>query len=206
MPPKSKYTKEQVINLALNIVSTKGIDYLTAKELSHALKMSTSPIFTLFTSMQDLVNDVKEEAMKRFEKYVNVVSNDKPLFKNIGMQTLLFAKKEPHLYQFLFMSSGNSVDSLDDLFTLLGPVANQAISAIESDYHLSIDKARLLFHHVWIYTHGIATLCATGVCCFSKDEMSHMLSQDFQAMVSYLSTLEETYNHEENFQKGNNKK
>lgn len=198
MPPKSKYTKEQVIDFALNIVSTKEFNYLTAKELSHAIKMSTSPIFTLFDSIQDLINDVKEETMKRFEKFINITANDKPLFKNIGMQTLLFAKEEPHLYQFLFMSSNKSINSLDELISLLGPVADEAISAIACDYHLSIEKARLLFYHVWIYTHGIAALCATGVCRLSKDKISYMLSQDFQAMINYLSSSKETNNLDKN--------
>lgn len=62
MPPKPKYTKEQIVAAALNVVSQKGVQALTAKELGSALGMSTSPIFTVFDSMQEVQDEVKKAA------------------------------------------------------------------------------------------------------------------------------------------------
>ena len=37
MPPKAKFTKEQITKAALSVVSEKGVQALTAKELGAAL-------------------------------------------------------------------------------------------------------------------------------------------------------------------------
>ena len=41
-----------------------------------------------------------------------------------------------------------------------------------------------LFRHVWIYTYGIASLCANGMCRFSEEEIIDLLGQDFMAMLA----------------------
>ena len=48
MPPKPKFTREEIVQTALDIVSRKGVEALTAKELGDALGSSARPIFTVF--------------------------------------------------------------------------------------------------------------------------------------------------------------
>lgn len=43
MPPKPKFTREEIIAAALEIVSEKGIEALTAKELGEKLGSSARP-------------------------------------------------------------------------------------------------------------------------------------------------------------------
>ena len=68
MPPKAKFTKEQITKAALGVVSEKGAQALTAKELGAALGTSTTPIFTVFNSMQEVQDAVMLAAMERFEE------------------------------------------------------------------------------------------------------------------------------------------
>lgn len=161
MPPKPKYTKNQIVTAALEIVAKNGAEFLTAKELALALNTSTSPIFTVFDSMQELQNAVKVAAMKRFESYAHKTGEDMPVFKQVGMQMILFAKKEPRLYQMIFMSHNADVKSFDDIYAHLGSVADECLNTIQKDYGLSAINAKNLFEHMWIHTYGIATLCAT---------------------------------------------
>lgn len=188
MPPKPKYTKEQIIAAALNVVSQKGSDALTAKELGKALNTSTTPIFTVFNSMQEVQNEVKNAAMVRFESYAHKAGTDMPLFKQIGMQMILFAKKDPHLYQLIFMSQNSDVKSFDDIYAHLGTVADDCLDAIQADYGLTHDDAKILFEHTWIHTFGIGVLCATGMCDFSEKQISEMLTQDFTAMMTLVKS------------------
>lgn len=51
-------------------MSEKGVQSLTAKELGAALGTSTTPIFTVFNSMQEVQNAMILAAMERFEEYV----------------------------------------------------------------------------------------------------------------------------------------
>lgn len=188
LPPKPKYTKDQIIAIALDVVSRQGMQSLTAKELGAALGTSTSPIFTVFDSMQKVQDAVKTAAMARFESYAHTAGKDMPLFKQIGMQMIFFAKKEPWLYQLLFMSPNRNVDSFEDIFGRLGAVAEESLNAIQGDYGLTKDNAKTLFEHTWIHTFGIGALCATGMCNFSEEMISQMLTQDFTAMLTMLKS------------------
>lgn len=190
MPPKPKYTKEQIIDAALNLVSREGIRALTAKSLGHALNTSASPIFTVFRSMQEVQEAVLDAAMARFGSYAHRTDADMPIFKQVGMQMILFAKNEPYLYQLIFMSPNRGVTSFEDIYAHLGGVADECLHTIRVDHGLSAADAKTLFEHTWIHTFGIGALCATGACDFTKEEISHMLTQDFTAMMMLLRSGE----------------
>ena len=188
MPPKAKFTKEQITKAALGVVSEKGAQALTAKELGAALGTSTTPIFTVFNSMQEVQDAVMLAAMERFEEYAHKAAHLGPVFKQVGMQMILFAKEEPKLYQLIFMSSISEAQTFDDIYAHLGSVADECLDVLQKDYDLSKDNAKTLFEHVWIHTFGIGALCATGMCDFSHEQIAEMLTQDFTAMMMLMKS------------------
>lgn len=188
MPPKAKFTKEQIKKAALGVVSEKGAQALTAKELGAALGTSTTPIFTVFNSMQEVQDEVMLAAMERFEEYAHKAAHIKPVFKQVGMQMILFAKEEPKLYQLIFMSSIGEAQSFDDIYAHLGSLADECLDVLQKDYDLELDNAKKLFEHVWIHTFGIGALCATGMCDFSHKQIAQMLTQDFTAMMMLMKS------------------
>ena len=188
MPPKAKFTKEQITKAALCVVSEKGAQALTAKELGAALGTSTTPIFTVFNSMQEVQDAVMFAAMERFEEYAHKAAHLGPVFKQVGMQMILFAKEEPKLYQLIFMSSISEAQTFDDIYAHLGSLADECLDVLQKDYDLSKDNAKTLFEHVWIHTFGIGALCATGTCDFSHEQIAQMLTQDFTAMMMLMKS------------------
>ena len=188
MPPKAKFTKEQITKAALGIVSEKGAQALTAKELGAALGTSTTPIFTVFNSMQEVQEAVMLAAMERFEEYAHKAAHIKPVFKQMGMQMILFAKEEPKLYQLIFMSSISEAQTFDDIYAHLGSLADECLNVLQKGYDLSKADAKTLFEHVWIHTFGIGALCATGMCDFSHEQIAQMLTQDFTAMMMLMKS------------------
>ena len=188
MPPKAKFTKEQITKAALGVVSEKGVQALTAKELGAALGTSTTPIFTVFNSMQEVQDAVMLAAMERFEEYAHKAAHLGPVFKQIGMQMILFAKEEPKLYQLIFMSSISEAQTFDDIYAHLGSLADECLNVLQKDYDLSKADAKTLFEHVWIHTFGIGALCATGTCDFSHEQIAQMLTQDFTAMMMLMKS------------------
>lgn len=188
MPPKPKFTKDEIVAAALELVAQRGAEGLTARELGKALGSSAWPIFTVFRSMEELQGEVRAAAMRRFESFALQTQPDMPLFKQVGMRMVLFGAREPKLYQLLFMQEDRSAASFDDVFGALGDTAQLCIEAIGRDYGLSGAKARALFEHVWIYTFGVGALCATGVCHFSEAELGKMLSTEFRAMMLLIRT------------------
>lgn len=189
MPPKPKFTKEQIVQTALEVVSQKGVDALTAKELGDALGSSARPIFTVFNSMKEVQDEVRAAAMRRFESFAEQKLPGMPLFKQVGMQMVLFGAREPKLYQLLFMQENRNAVSFDDVFGELGPTAETCINLIRDAYNLGEAEARLLFENVWIYTFGVGALCATRVCQFSERKLGEMLTTEFQAMMLLVRSM-----------------
>ncbi len=188
MPPKPKFTKEEIVQTALEIVSSKGAESLTAKELGDSLGTSARPIFTVFNSMKEVQDEVRSAAMHRFESFAGQKLPDMPLFKQVGMQMVLFGAKEPKLYQLLFMKENKDAVNFDDVFGELGPTAKVCIEMIKKEYDMSEEEAKLLFENVWIYTFGVGALCATRVCQFSEKKLGQMLSTEFQAMMQFVKS------------------
>ena len=188
MPPKPKFTKEEIVAAALELVSEKGIEALTARELGSRLGSSARPIFTVFNSMEEVQEEVRAAALKRFESYAGKAMHYTPVFKQVGMQMILFAMEEPKLYQLVYMSENAGATDFDGIAQRLGDVAQLCVDVIRRDYGLSEADAKVLFEHVWIYTFGMGALCATGMCRFSRDEIIQMLGQDFMAMLFYAKS------------------
>lgn len=186
MPPKPKFTRNEIIAAALKLVSEKGVEALTARELGSRMGSSARPIFTLFKNMEELQAEVRRAAMNRFEAYAEKALPDIPRFKQIGLQMVRFAIEEPKLYQLLFMQEQKSPSGFESIFGELGETADICMETICRDYGLSLEKARLLFENMWIYTFGIGALCATGACRFTGEQLSEMLSMEFQALMTLI--------------------
>lgn len=183
MPPKPKFTRDEIVAAALEMVSRKGVEALTARELGRALGSSARPIFTVFRNMEELQQAVRQAAMSRFEAFTAEGMAGLPLFKQVGMKMVLFGTREPKLYRLLFMQENRRAATFEDVFSLLGTTADMCIATVRQDYGLSDKEARTLFESMWIYTFGVGTLCATGMCSFSTEELGQLLSTQFQAMM-----------------------
>ena len=91
MAPKNKFTKEEMVAAALQVVRTKGIDGLTAKTMADALGTSTQPIFTAFGSMDTVRQEVCAAAVRVYDRYTNAGLQEKIPFFGVGMQYIRFA-------------------------------------------------------------------------------------------------------------------
>ena len=186
MPPKPKFTKEEMTAAALDFVSKNGLEELTTRRLAQVMGSSARPIFTLFDTMDDLVAEVRRAAMERFSAYAQrelTGHSDMPELKRFGMRMIMFAMREPNLYRLLFMKEKDNASNFYGMFGELGETANICIDVIVRDYHMEEERAKALFEQMWIYTYGVATLCATGMCHFSAAEISELLTREFTAVM-----------------------
>ncbi len=123
MPPKAKYTRDEIVKTALELVAKKGSDALTARELGAALGTSTRPIFTAFKNMEEVLVEVKKAAFDYFGTFAEKSDKNVPAFKQVGLQMVIFASEEPRLYRLLFMSERPSAQTFTDVFNGLGEIA-----------------------------------------------------------------------------------
>lgn len=188
MPPKSKFTKDEIIAAALELAADQGPAALTARNLAARLGTSTRPIFTAFRSMDEVMDEVRAAALARFESYAEKARDYSPVFKQVGLQMILFAAEQPKLFRLTFMTEKPEARGFEDVFRNLGDIAVLCVDVIQQEYGLDRDQAMMLFRHCWIFTYGVGTLIATKVCSFSAEEISDMLSREFVAMLGLIKS------------------
>lgn len=188
MPPKAKYTREEIVEVALKLAADKGLGALTARELGAALGTSSRPIFTAFKNMGDVLAEVRKAAFVHFGDYIRSGGDGSPAFKQVGVRMISFAQEQPKLYRLLFMTEKPEARTFEDVFYNLGELAPVCIDTIKFVYDLDEEDAMFLFKQVWIFTYGIGSLIATGMCSFENDEIQSMLTNEFQAMLMLIKS------------------
>ena len=188
MPPKPKFTREEVASVALVIIKEEGVSALTAREVGKRLGTTVSPIFTIFTNMEDLKWAARELALKEFEEYVSDFREYTPAFKRIGMKMVSYAIHEPELYKLLFMQERPQGQKFSDTMGELGSMAGTCIELLEKDYGVTKEEASSLFEQMWVYTYGIGSLCAMKVCDFTEEEIANRLGQIFAGQLMLIKS------------------
>lgn len=158
MPPKNKFTREQVIAAAVELTRKGGIEAVTARGLAAALGTSAKPIFGLFDNMEAVQRAVLEAAYALFQQHqaAAMAQGEYPPYKASGMAYIQFAEEEPQLFRLLYMRdrSGETVAADESVEPL--------IALIRRNTGLSDARARMLHLELWIFVHGIASMIVTG--------------------------------------------
>ncbi len=186
MPPKAKFTKEEIIKAAFHIVRTDGLEALTSRALGNRLGSSARPIFTVFQNMDEVQQAVIDAAKALYKEYVERGLTWEHPFKGVGTQYILFSIQEPKLFQLLFMTEQPQIPDFSGILPLIEESYGEILLSIQNDYGISERLAERLYRHLWIYTHGIATLCATKMCRFTGDEISAMITEVFSSILKNI--------------------
>ncbi len=183
MPQKAKFSKDEIINAAVSIVENQGIENLTARSLGKKLGTSSRPIFTTFSNMNDVLNGVNEFANNLYQSYVIEGLKEPIAFKGVGKSYIRFACEHPKLFQLLFMKEQDVLPSVNNVLGLIEDSYQAILDSITQSYNVSEKFSKNLYLHMWIYTHGIATLIVNKMCKFSEKEISDMLTDVFKRLI-----------------------
>ena len=183
MPPKCKFTREEMIQAALDIARNEGVSAVTARALGAKLMSSSKPIFSVFENMEEVQSEVQKAAKALYAEYIQAGLQQDPAFKGVGMQYILFAVKEPKLFQLLFMSEQPQKPPVAGILPIIDENYEQILQSIQNGYGLDKKDAEHLYRHLWIYSHGIAALCATNTCSFTTEEIGKMMSEIFAGLL-----------------------
>ncbi len=188
MPPKAKYSREEIVETAFQMTRENGIESVVARELGKRLGTSSSPIFTAFKNMEELQLEVRSRAMQEFESYVKDALNYTPAFKHVGIKMIQFAMEEPKLFQLLYVMEHEESQRYEDLIGELGDTVDICVEVIQKDYALSKEEADCVFRQVWLQTFALCVLVANKVCHFKPEEVSEMLSLGFQGTLMVIKS------------------
>ena len=183
MPPKAKFSKEEIIDAGLAILRERDISAVTAREIGNYLVSSARPIFTVFENMSEVLDGIENRAREIYFEYVKQGLQQSPAFKGVGQAYIRFAINEPKLFQLLFMRKLSGDIGVNKILPEIDDNYPAILKSITDEYPVSTDDAVILYRHLWIYSHGIATLCATSMCRFTGEEIGNMLTEVFKALL-----------------------
>ncbi len=175
MPPKVKFQKKEIVHAAFEIAREKGIDAVTAREVASKLGVSPRPIFTYYSSMDQLKHDVYLLAKQHYGEYIRKGLEERVPFLGVGKQYIRFAKEEPQLYRMLFLTKpdtavGGAMEAME--YTL-----SMAQKSIMDIYSMDEKQAASYFRNMWLVSFSIATLIVTGDCPYSDKEIVSIMSE-----------------------------
>ena len=117
MPPRVKTTKEMIINAAFEITRSHGIEAINAKSVANYLNCSTQPVMYNFATIEELKLTVFDKAFDYMKEQVVFPKGKKSEYpmREVGLDYISFARKEPNLFKLLFESSYSERCPVDDL-------------------------------------------------------------------------------------------
>ena len=179
MPPSIKISKNDIIQAAVSIVREQGAQAINARTVSTMLNCSTQPIFSNFSSMEELKLAVVDKADKLCQEYITreIAENHYPPYKASGMAYIRFAKEEKELFKLLYMRDrGNeNISSNSEL-------NDQMEDYVHDNTGLDGTEMKLFHLEMWAYVHGIAVMFATGFLDLKWELVSQMLTDAYQGL------------------------
>lgn len=188
MPPKARYTRADIAAAAFAIVKKDGVSALTARELAVSLHTSVSPIFTAFSSMDEVKLAARELALAEFREYISDYRSYTPAFKRIGMMIVSYGIHEPELFKLLFMQEHTEALGFENTLQDLGDTADICRELLSHDYGFTPEESAFLFEQLWIQAFGLGAMCAMRVCTFSEEEIGRRLGTIFTGLTMLLKS------------------
>ena len=185
MPPKFKFTREQIVAAALEVTRKNGITGLTARGLAAELGSSAKPIFGLFQNMEEVQREVVSAANTLYQSYIKKGMADSkfPPYKASGIAYIQFAKEEKELFKLLFMR-GRTDEKIEENREEIRPILDLIMK------NLGIDENEAYFFHLelWLYVHGIATMIATNYLEWDIEFIDKALTDAYQGLKNRYVT------------------
>ena len=181
VPPKTRITKDMIIDAAMDVAKRRGYENINARTVSERLQCSTQPVMYHFSTI---------DAMKRAayalvdhlhsEKLMMIPPGQDPAL-GIGLNYIRFAVEEPQLFRFLFQSGyaeeNNFLEMVDS--EELIPV----LTAMQEGAGLSMQKTRNVFITVALFAHGYASIIANNHLEFDEKLIAQHLERTWNGAV-----------------------
>lgn len=180
MPPKTKITKDDIITASLDLTRNNGFEAINARSIASALNCSTQPIFSNFSSMEELESEVFRAAYRHYLGFINaeLESGKYPAYKAYGMAYIRFAKEEKELFKLLFMCDRADKDFI--------PTSDfdDSVEMIMKANGFTKERATLIHLEMWCCVHGIGTMFATSFLPLEWELVENILSDVYMGILA----------------------
>ncbi|MBO7450044.1 MAG: TetR/AcrR family transcriptional regulator [Clostridiales bacterium] len=178
MARKVTITKEIILDAALRMLIRDGYASINVKTLAAEIGCSTQPIVWHFENMEGLRMALTRYAREyEMRKQMSEFNDPAASFEFIGRAYIKMAIEEPNLFRFLNL--GEAPDEIRFDIKQIGTGKNHEalIKAMSEEFGISKKKVIDFVRNTIIYSHGVATLIATGVVTGTEEEFMKMINK-----------------------------
>lgn len=182
MPPKNKFTKEQIIEIAFEIAKEEGIDSITIRKIADNLGSSIAPIYVNFKDVEEL----KEAVISKIYGIGNSIlqeQNTGDVFLNIGIASVKFAKDYSVIFKDLILKNNGYLDNYD------GQLGNNIIQEMKKDEDLkefSEEELKTLLMKMQVFQAGLSIMATNESFALklTDEKIIEMLSETGEDIVN----------------------
>lgn len=180
MPKAMQYSKQDVVQVAYEIVKDEGLEGINARKIAKKLDSSVHPIFNHFENIEELKKAVVEKIVETYHSYMTSGKGKEKYYKQMGLSYIKFAKDFPQFFKIMFMNPSKL--GAED-FISQSTVGDEVIKAGQILTGLSYEEQKAFHVEVWMLTHGIACLVATKTVKLSDEEIGELLENTVRQMI-----------------------
>ena len=179
--PKQRITKEMILEVAFKLAREHGYEQVVVKSIAAEMGCSVQPIYSYFSNMDALKQAVVGAAMQFYNGFIySRVDNDRVL-QSMARANVAFAKYETNLFKLLFLQKLNGLNSFNDIYEWMGD--KQATRRLAEELLLPEEKIKQVYVMLIVFTHGVATMIATGGANISDEESADILERAYEAFI-----------------------
>lgn len=179
--PKQRITKEMILEVAFKLARERGYEQVVVKNIAAEMGCSVQPIYSYFSNMDALKQAVVGAAMQFYNGFIySRVDNDRVL-QSMARANVAFAKYESNLFKLLFLQKLNGLKSFNDIYEWMGD--KQATRRLAEELLLPEEKIKQVYVMLIVFTHGVATMIATGGANISDEESAEILERAYEAFI-----------------------
>jgi len=159
MPPKNKFSREQIVDAAFNIANTEGIDSMTIRKVAGQLGSSIAPIYVNFNDVEELKSAVVKKVVDISQHMLNEQNTGNP-FGDIGFASLQFAKKHPILFRDFVMKQNNYLLDYDQ------EMGDELLDQMKKDPELegfTDEELKTILFKMRAFQMGLSVMVANGL-------------------------------------------
>ncbi|HQO39179.1 MAG TPA: hypothetical protein PK986_01805 [Spirochaetota bacterium] len=163
MAPKTLFSRDDIINSAFKIVKKSGFRDFSARRVADEMNASTAPVYSCFSSMDELKTAVLQKAEELMLEYT-MNPYTKSVFLNMGTGLVLFSQENRELFRALLLESGETRVLFDNFIKIL-------VKELDRDELIALlpkKDRKDVMNRMMIFTHGFASLVCVGL----HDEVS----------------------------------
>ena len=193
MPPKTRITKEMIVNAAIEVAKQSGYENINARSVSKQLHCSTQPVMYHFSTVDAMKRASYAQVDRLHSEYMTAILPEQDPVLGIGLNYIRFAVEEPQLFRFLFQSGYAEENSLLEMIDSkeLIPV----LAAMQEGAGLSMEKTRQIFLTVALFAHGYASIIANNALEYNEELVAAHLERAWNG--AFLAATQEENEHEE---------